>query len=167
MNKIEWLILLLQANDYEPIKGITKFEKLLFYYLKKQNMADIALFQFQPYNFGPHSDDIRDLLYALRDNGIIEITPRETDNFLEIDDVEEDQEELLPINYNKQESYNLTQKGKEVAKKVMKKFDKIELLNSYKKKFNRMSLTKLIQIVCLEYPDMAINSKIKGIIGVQ
>jgi len=109
MNKIECIIALLFANNSEKIKGITRFEKLLFYYLKQQEQLNKQInFKFEAYDYGPHSDEIRDLLYALQDKKLITIKTLETDNFLEIDDVEIDEEELKPIDYDKQEIYTIT-----------------------------------------------------------
>ncbi len=165
MTKIELIFSLLYANNNEPIKGITRFEKLLFYFLKRtKNESVLNSFEFEAYNYGPHTDDLRDLLYALRDKGLIEIKTQDTENLLEIDDIEPDQEELLPIEYDKCEIYQLTPKAIEIAKKVLNKVPDPDFLEKFKAKFNKMNLKQLIQLVYVEYPDMTINSKIKDTI---
>ncbi|KKK64700.1 hypothetical protein LCGC14_2981550, partial [marine sediment metagenome] len=101
--KIEWLIALLYSDNSEKIYGITRFEKLLFLYLMQNKyLEEIKSFGFEAYDYGPHSDDIRDLLYSLRDIKLIEIGTRDTKDFLNIDDVETDKS-IKPIYYDKEE----------------------------------------------------------------
>ena len=42
-SKFEWIIALLYADSCDPIHGITKFEKLLFYFLNKFNQVEDAI----------------------------------------------------------------------------------------------------------------------------
>ncbi len=156
-SKIEWIIAFLFGDNCEPIYGITKLEKLLFYFLNKFNYTeDTKSFGFEAYRFGPHSDFIRDILYFLRDKGLITIETQTTDNILDLDAGDE----IKPIYYNKQEIYSLTQRGKEVAKRVIKKIPDFEKLDQFKNKFNRFKLDKLIRLVYSEFPSMTIKSEI-------
>lgn len=164
LKKIEWIIALLYANNNEPIKGITRLEKLLFFYLNKYMKNNyINNFNFEPYRFGPHSDEIRDILYALRDKGLIEIKLRSTDNLLELDIGVENDEELKPINYDKQEIFKLTPFGMKIAKKIINKnlsLPEFNQLSKFKEKFNKIKLNKLIRIIYTEFPEMTIKSEI-------
>jgi len=161
MNKIEWLFALLYANNSEPIQGITRFEKLLFYYLNKYKFVeDAKKFNFEAYRFGPHSDHIRDILYALEDKDLIDIKTQSTDNLLEIDVGDDRDFELRPINYDKQEIYSLTPKGKEIAERVIQKLSNFENISNFKREYSRMKLNKLIRIVYAEFPEMTIKSEI-------
>jgi len=157
LNKIEWIIALLYADNCKPIYGITKFEKLLFYYLNKfSHTNDAKMFGFEPYRFGPHSDYIRDILYALRDKKIISIQSQATDNLLALDAGDE----IKPIYFDKQEIYQLTQIGKEIAEKVIQKMKNFSILNNFKEKFNPFKLDKLIRLVYTEFPMMTTKSEI-------
>ena len=85
MNKIEWIIALLYAKNNGKIYGITRMEKLLFFYLKlKENIGDLNNFKYEAYDYGPHSDDIRDILYTLRDKGVINIETKNTYDFFDV-----------------------------------------------------------------------------------
>lgn len=161
MNKIEWIIALLLAKNEQKINGITRFEKLLFYILKERGeLKEKNVFQFEPYDYGPHTDELRDILYALRDKNIIKIETQNTDNFLEIDDMEIDEDELKPINYDKQEVYSLTELGRRIGNKISLKFENFKALNDFKSKFNGIPLNRLIQIIYTKYPEMTKKSKI-------
>jgi len=150
-NKFEWIIALLYGDNCSPIYGITKLEKLLFYYLNKfEYTQDAKEFGFEAYRFGPHSDFIRDILYFLKDKDIITIQSQETDNVLDLDVGDE----IKPINYDKKEIYSLTNKGKEIAEEVKKKIPNFERLEQFKNKFNNISLDKLIRLVYSEFPKM-------------
>ena len=158
VSKFEWIIALLFGDHCDPIHGITKLEKLLFYFLNKFNhIEDARSFGFEAYRFGPHSDFIRDILYFLRDKGIIIIKTQETDNLLDLDVGDE----IKPIYYDKQEIYSLTPKGREIAKEVIKKISDFEKLEQFKNKFNSLKLDKLIRLVYSEFPKMTIESEIK------
>lgn len=162
MNKYEWIILMLHANNQETIYGITRFEKLLFYYLNLFMKNDLNEFNFKPYNFGPHSDKIRDILYTLRDRGLIAIRSQRSYDFLEFDDPEENEEEILPINYAKQEIYKLKNKGEIIAEKIIAKHKpNVDNLSSFKNKLNNIPLRSLIQKIYREYPNMTTKSIIK------
>ena len=165
--KIEWLVALLHADKGEKIYGITRFEKLLFFYLMQNKfLEEIKSFGFKAYDYGPHSDDIRDILYSLRDFKLIDIKIRDTKDFLNIDDIEADDKSIKPIYYDKEEIYLLTEKGKEVGRKIEIKFHDFENLSKFKAKFNKIELRRLIQIIYTKYPSMTAKSKIiKDIFG--
>lgn len=175
MDKPEWIILMLAANNNEPIKGITRFEKLLFYTLSKYFKADLPAFGYEAYNFGPHSDEIRDIIYALADADLINVNQENAKSFLEISDVEIE-EELQPIDYEKMEEYVLTDDGVEISKKIRENYLKEKIKNSKEKKkhqvnehlidnikqsLNNISLKDLIKLVYTEFPEMTEKSIIK------
>ncbi len=167
MNKIEWIIALLYAKNNEKIYGITRMEKLLFFYLKlKENIGDLNNFKYEAYDYGPHSDDIRDLLYTLREKGVINIETKNTYDFLEIDDIKYE-DDIKPINYDKEEIYSLTKVGEDIGAEIRKKMkEDFDYLSDFKRKFNNIKLKRLIQIIYTKYPEMTIKSKIiKNIFG--
>ena len=157
VSKFEWIIALLYGDNSDPVYGITKLEKQLFYFLNKFNhIEDAESFGFEAYRFGPHSDLIRDILYFLRDKGIIDIKTQETDNLLDLDVGDE----IKPIYYDKQEIYSLTTKGQKIAEGVIKKISDFKDLEQFKNKFNNLKLDKLIRLVYSEFPIMTKNSEI-------
>lgn len=164
--KIEWLIALLYSDNSEKIYGITRFEKLLFLYLMQNKyLEEIKSFGFEAYDYGPHSDDIRDLLYSLRDIKLIEIGTRDTKDFLNIDDVETDKS-IKPIYYDKEEIYSLTEKGKDIGSRIKNKFPNFKDISTFKANFNQIELRRLIQLIYTKYPAMTEKSKIlKDIFG--
>ena len=160
MDKPEWIMLMLAANNNEPIKGITRFEKLLYFTLGKYFMEDLPIFGYEAYDFGPHSDAIRDVIYALHDVKLIALNVENARTFLEVDNIEYDDNELLPINYDKMEVYSLTAKGVEVANKIRDNND-VKEIDEIKKKLNSISLRELIRIVYMEFPEMTTKSIIR------
>ncbi len=134
---------------------------MLFLYLnQKEFKKELSNFKFEAYDYGPHSDDIRDLLYTLRDNKIINIKIKETNDFLNSDDIDYDDISIRPIYYNKEEIYSLTNIGKQIGEKIKNKYLDFESLDKFKKKFNNLKLRRLIHLIYTKYPNMTTKSKI-------
>ena len=51
MNKLEWIIALLGADDSKPIKSITRVQYLLYHMLRRYFPEDLDQFEFEATNF--------------------------------------------------------------------------------------------------------------------
>ena len=82
------LLLLLYADEGEDIRGITKLEKLMYLLLKeggyeKELQDDI---HFEPFDYGPFSKEVYDLVEVLKQRGIVKTRLERYDTYREIID---------------------------------------------------------------------------------
>ena len=178
------LLLLLYAKGAsnrlnEPIKGITRLEKLVYLLDQEGGFHKyISDYQFEPYDFGPFSNELWDDLETLKDEslGLVETQKDSSRYFIEISDEEKALEEEKDFredtgessNEKKIEIYELSERGKKVAEQLFSELTPEEqhVLENIKKKFNSMSLFELIRYVYLKYPKSIVYSKIrKDILG--
>ena len=87
------LLLLLYAKGStraynEEIPGITRLEKLMYLLLKEGGFEEILKndIHFEPYDFGPYSSEVYDLLEAFREMDIVNIRTKRYDTFKEVID---------------------------------------------------------------------------------
>jgi DNA-binding PadR family transcriptional regulator len=134
---------LLEANETEPIEGITRFMKLVF--LAQQETLQEEFYEYEAGQYGPYSKSLYDDIDRLESRGFIERTDRET-----TDDKDDEQ------------VYALTEKGKRTLKQARNRSDAfpavLEDLNDVKSRYNSMDLWELLEYVYGEYPEMARNS---------
>lgn len=178
------LLLLLYAKGVankvnEPIRGITRLEKLIYLLNQEGGFHNyISDYHFEPYDFGPFSNELWDDIETLKDEslGLVETQEVSTSYFIEISDAEkameeerELKEEVIDVSGEKKmEIYRLSERGKIVAEQLFKELTPEEqrILEKMKRKFNSMSLFELIRYVYLKYPESTAYSKIrKDILG--
>lgn len=183
-NKAYLLISLLYAGDgktNQSIEGITRLEKMLFLLkIDEGFLSDVPNednFNFVPFKMGPWSQEVYDELDFLDSLGLIK--KNKTGQTQEEDVIHSDElfDSLTLDKYQKNEAaffdkstetFALSGKGVEVAKKLWVKLDEDEQkkIKMLKKKFNRMNLKQFLRYVYKKHPQYASKSEIKDYLGV-
>lgn len=139
-------LVLLEAENEEPVEGRTRLQKLMFLTQKQFEEKGESLdwgYPFRAYDYGPFAKELYDDLDQLRRRGFIEEREQQLD-----DDV---------IQYD----YLLTDEGQEFVQEELA--DRCpegvaEIAESVKAEFNGVALQQLIDYVYTEYPEYAENS---------
>lgn len=151
---LELFTLLLYVDDNKPIKGKTRLTKLLFLLIKDdlfKNLEQEA--DFDANNFGPWSYTTgEDIPNTLKDLGIISIE-------------KENQEFSLFSNKSRDDLmiYKITDKGKEVAQKIISKItnEELILIEKIKSTWNSKTTEELISYVYHNFISYTNKSKIR------
>jgi uncharacterized protein YwgA len=130
----KYILLLLNSNDKDHIKGKTKFMKELFFISKNikplENEAD-----FEADNYGPNSDATANILYELSMLGLID---------------------------SERDDYKLTQDGEKILNKVDESSDEEKNIIAFMKDlFNDLTYDESLALVYCNYPDMTSESLVK------
>lgn len=144
MNPTLLPLALLEANDEEPVEGITRFQKLVFLFDREIHEEE-DIYQFRPDKYGPFSKRLYDDLDWLVEKGLVE---RDTTK--------------SPFG-NDTQRYKLTERGKRALQRAREKgqleFDE-QPLSELKDEYNDQNLWNLLETVYEKYPEMAKNSKL-------
>ena len=186
LKKGDILLLLMYADEYSPIRGRTRLQKIIFVFeneIYKQYKFNQKLdlktdgFGFRAHNFGPFSKQVFDLLELFVNIGMVEI--KYDDNNIEEalksiddDDISCDDIRQLPDFEDDEIScgdhfdyiYSITPIGiKFVHDKLISYIEKeqIDALTRLKKTFNDYSLNNILKYVYRKYPDMTTESIIR------
>ncbi len=142
MKKSDLILILLNADNCYPIKGITRFEKLIFLtqkeVLDKSNNITIK-FDFGPDRFGPLSMELYDELDFLKSVGM--------------------------ITEESGKKYKITDKGIRFLKR--KTFERVSKdmrnhISNVKETHGKEELNDLLKYVYTNYPDFTVKSEILG-----
>jgi len=140
------LILLLLASSTRPVKGAISLMKSTFLLFKEKlsefNIPALSP-NYIPYYYGPYSFDIDQSLYSLEEEGLIIIKGKRSSN---------------------KESFALTKKGQEKAKKI---FDSLpedfkDHLRSWRRGLDEMGNDGILKDVYKKYEEYTVKSKIKN-----
>jgi hypothetical protein len=155
------VLLLLYINERSPIIGKTKFQKLVYVYEeechkqlglhKKLNLNEINLFSFRPYNYGPFSDKLVEVLKTLVSTKYIQ------------EEIEKNAF-LFDDSYGERISYSISDIGARfVEEKILEYLDTyiLEKLSDFKNMYTKMTTLEIITYVYNKYENMTINSLIK------
>lgn len=184
-SKAELLLSLLYSDDnsqkHAAILGITRLEKLLFLLKKDTNLLtqenNKDLFKFVPFRMGPWSQEVYDETDFLESLGLLskrktgESTPEDKSHddelFSSIALTKYQKNDFLAVSESS-EQFELTEKGKETARKVWDKLTDEEKKNIFliKSKFNKMNLRQFLRYVYKKYPEYATKSEIKEYLGI-
>lgn len=176
--KSDLLLLLLyskgRSNKHnEPIRGITRFMKLL-YLLDVEGKFD-KNFYFEPYKMGPFSSEVypeleflksyptpeRPLIETKKDRGGSNLFTQEQIKIIEDISLEGEDE---PLSYSEiNTEFSLSDLGEKVACKLWDqlKNDQKTTIESIKTKYGGIPLRSLLKYVYKNYPEMTTNSEIK------
>ena len=167
-NPKEDLILLLLAAPEEPsdttgrMIGVTRLEKLIFLAQKQiQSVAsNVEAFSFRPWKFGPFSEEIYDAIDTLHNLDLITITERGLASYPETVESEalEDEPAGEPV---LEKVFELTPRGERVANALREKEIPEEVwkeLCDLKKRFGKLSLSRLIHYVYHQFPETTTKS---------
>lgn len=144
INRMDILLLLLSAEGptgriNEPIEGKTRLQKELFLSQKKMETHSISRpYSFRPYHYGPYCKDIYNDIEWLKEKGIIEESSAHSP-FGEI-----------------VRSFRLTNLGIQETQKMIDKRnlnEQYNIVKEVKRKFNSMSVVKLVEFTHREYAD--------------
>lgn len=167
----------------EPIYGKTRLMKMIFLFQKelkkgfnKKEIDNSRLTEFEAYDYGPYSAAVYDDLEFLINNGFVKArinnspTNDEAEDEIELGE-NEGREQFIGVrgaddNPNVFNTFSLTDLGKEFVESQIKlSIDQWAALARFKSKCVQTSLKTLLKYVYTKYPDMAVNSKIKGRYG--
>ncbi len=155
------------GKQNEAVRGITRMEKLMYLLLKEGGFNDILSKEvnFEPYDFGPYSPEIYDLLEGLKEMDIVEVREERISNIRDIIDIyyAEAQGQIEETTGNVMEIYSLNvERGFKVAEMLQERARPEELkeIEDIKAKYNAMKLDDLLKYVYTTYPDSARKSRI-------
>ncbi len=130
--------------DGQQVEGITRMQKLVF--LAERELRDLdeeEFYDFEPYDYGPFSKELYADIESLAEEGYVE------------------EEEVETPGGKTKQVYDISNKGKALFNHLQDEtnlaMDNIEEL---KDQHNDKPLLQLIKHVYLEYPEMAVNSKL-------
>ncbi len=177
ISKTDLLLLLLYSNGFsgkynEPIRGITRFMKLL-YLIEKESEIENS-FHFEPYKMGPFSSEVYPEIEFLKnfpspDNSFLRTKPEEfcdeTTNPEQIKIIEDiNLDEDAPLNCSEVNTeFSLSALGMKVAEQLWIGINSNEkkALIDIKTNYGNMALRDLLRYVYKKYPDMTTKSIIK------
>lgn len=147
------LVLLLaqgRTGQTEPIKGITRLEKLAF--LTKEYPALRPIFERLNYrgdHYGPFSDRVQDDMEALRTLGLVETGEIAVGDEPLADELLTDTSTLLYTPSRTIIQYSLTSLGRNVAERLAQTAtsEQIAAVQEIKRKFNSIPLDQLLSYV--------------------
>jgi len=169
------LLLLLSAKgstgEYnEEIPGITRLEKLMYLLLKESGFEEILKndIHFEPYDFGPYSPEVYDLLETFREMDIVNIRTERYDTFREVIDellYRELEDQPIISKGTVMGVYSLTQDKGIKLTEVLKERGRIteediQIVGRIKSKYNGLALDDLLRRVYTKYPESTKKSKI-------
>lgn len=175
INRKDIILLLLYApgisgEKAEPIRGITRFTKLLFLLKAMYNLDKEVknYYSFEPFKLGPFTDELYDDLDFLKNVNLINVKAKEFINESELIETEEvfkdllcnADTELFAVNSYNEYEYSLTNKGIMLAEKIyatVTDFVKLSI-STVKQKFGALPLTEILRFIYRKYPEMAIKS---------
>lgn len=146
-------LLMLYLDGGREIIGRTRLQKLLF--LAEHEIPELKdyfseKYSWEPYHYGPFSDNLLEDLIWLESWGFIEIVGTSLD----------DEESFSTV-------YKISEKGKRIIEeKVLQNLPEglLRKLENLKKRYNYLDLHELIREVYEKYPEYTIRSKIRELI---
>ncbi|MFP4458778.1 MAG: hypothetical protein ACLFSQ_04220 [Candidatus Zixiibacteriota bacterium] len=169
-----------EGNDINvPIPGRTRIVKMMFIFKQEvkqdflnNNIKEIELPDFIPYDYGPYAVDVyKDLEFLLNNGFINDIITNEELSEAELEEYSEQIEEYALegeggyIESDRtQYNYTLTEKGRKFTEeKIWNKLttEQKDLIIRFKTNINNSSLYSILRYVYLQYPEMTRKSKIK------
>lgn len=142
----------------EEIEGTTELQKLLFLLEKETDFVDIyedVTFDFQPYKYGPFSEQVYDELELLLALGAV----KEVDDKIDYDGIKRDDDRSEYAG----KKFVLTEKGEKMAREVNKALEDeleeefLEIIEQY----GDLDLEELLFYVYDQYSTYTTNSQIK------
>jgi len=145
-DRMKWILLI--SSTLGKIRGKTRFMKLLFLLRKEYSFRRGNFFKFEPWLYGPFSEDIEMDLSELENQNLI------SKRALLFFEEEASEEKTLY-------EYSLTTQGERIAREISQDLSRHEIETLMElKKFNRMKLKTLLKYVYRKYPKYVTKSKI-------
>lgn len=139
------------------VDGMTRLQKLLFLIEKESEFNDIykeISFDFEPYKYGPFSEQVYDEVGFLLNLGALEAVEPD----YEMENIDADEEDEL-----RGKRFKLTEKGEKICAELGETLkdeterDMQEVVDEY----STMTNDELLEYVYKQYPDYTVESKIK------
>ena len=154
----------LDDEPAEEIRGITRLEKLVFLAVEEGGFGSRTPdLRYQAYDFGPYSKEVVDYVAALEGLGLVKAREVKFESFKEVvDRVMATGEFPTEEKAGTVEIYELTEKGRQVGRRVFDRLTQEEQrrVAGLKRRYNRMDLSSLLNHVYRNYPEMTKKSKI-------
>jgi uncharacterized protein len=166
---VDVLIVLLYAPGRsgkvnEPIKGITRLQKLLFLLWKEGRFYEALpdLYDFRAYDFGPCMDDIYDDLEFVQEVGLVRVEEVPSGNEYEGGDEEAFLKDFgfRLVKSDVRRDFCLTASGLQAGKSLFESLSDEDRnrLCTIKQKYNNMPFWSLLRYVYKKYPAFAKKS---------
>ncbi len=134
----DFILLLLNVDNKKSIEGNLFLQKEMFLIVKEVWKGLETELNFVPYNYGPYSQRLVNLLRELNFNNLIFIDKSEETN-----------------------KYSITKKGEEELNKINFPKDIVKKVTNLKVGSNKLGYKGLLRYVYFNYPDYTTKSKIK------
>ena len=148
----------------EPIKGVTRLQKLLFLLWKEGKFHETLgnLYNFKAYDFGPCMDDLYDDLEFLQEMGLVKVDEVPSGNEYEGGDEEAFLRDFgfkLVPKFTRRD-FSLTESGLAAGRDLFEGLSKEDQqrLQEVKRKYNGMPFWDLLRYVYKKYPAFAAKS---------
>lgn len=144
MDRSIYLLLLLYADNGQPIKGRLRLQKLAFLLQEAVRESRLQIssekYTFKPYKFGPFTVDVMDDIYLLKLYGLV--------------DIEES---------NDTEIYKITAQGKKLIDSIITQIPQRLLLRieRIKREFGRKDDKEILEYVYRNWPEYASKSVLR------
>jgi len=175
-NRKDLLLLVLAAHgeheDAEPVIGVTRLQKYLFL-LQNEHHWDSRFhianpYKFEPYDYGPFDSQLYDDLAMLENAGLLSRRPAGPEPSAESSESRRRDfdwatvdRELAPWESEDQtQSYTLTKRGLEFAKRYQLDPGDAEVLTELKRRWNGRPLQELLRWLYQNYPEWATNTRL-------
>lgn len=148
----------------EPIKGITRLQKLSFLLWKEGHFYQAIpnLYNFKAYDFGPCMDDLYDDLEFAQEIGLIEVEEVPSGNEYEGADEEAFLQDfgIRLVRRETRRDYSLTDVGLEAGGEIYNALAQTERerLAQIKRRYGEMAFFELLRYVYRKYPKFAKKS---------
>jgi uncharacterized protein len=148
----------------EPIKGITRLQKLLFLLWKEGRFHETLkdLYNFKAYDFGPCMDDLYDDLEFVQEMGLVRVEEVPSGNEYEGGDEDAFLRDFgfKLIKRETRRDFQLTDAGCQAGKDLFDALsaDDQDRLRTIKRKYNDMPFWSLLRYVYKKYPTFAKKS---------
>lgn len=137
---------LLYVNGGRQIDGITRLQKLVFLAQQEQLGGDEAWYDFDPYKYGPYSEDLTHALELFEDRGYVKKNVETTRNG------------------NEKYTYSLTDEGRKIVKQgLLDESENSQLFDAAKEvkdAHNREPIERVLRYVYNKYPSFAEKSEL-------
>lgn len=136
---------LLYVTDEQTIDGITRFQKLVFLAQFEPETDLGEIFEFEPGQYGPYSEELAAALDVLEDRDVV------------------DREVVTTRGGNEKYVYSLTEEGEEFVREQLASDDDLdhlfEVSKAVERGFNDVPLNRLLHYVRRNYPDYTVEKE--------
>lgn len=170
-NRKDLLLLVLAADDEDPVIGVTRLQKYLYLLQEHEGWRERLKrpYDFRAYDYGPFDDQIYADLDFLENLGLIQKEQAGDETSAERGEERAASEswatrdpEFAPEASNETIwSYRLTDRGRDFVRNRLQ-VDEADSkpIEELKEQWNSVPLAKFLRWLYSEYPDMAVNSKL-------